>query len=810
MRELSLFFGSDIYAASITLAAFMGGLALGGYLVGLYADKMRYPIFYYGIIEIAIGTYAFVFRPLLDSFDPFIAASYTTLFDPSPTLHHLTRFGIASIILIIPTILMGTTLPMVLKAFTHRQDKLGETTGHFYAINTFGALSGVLLAGFVLMPKLGLSSTNLVAVIMNLSIGSMSILLQAKCFQKTDSKGLQFHQSGAIYTVEVDSKASGIDSDRVKTAFIAIGISGFGGLALEVIWTRVLIQSFSATVYSFSIMLVCFLLGIAVGSKVISRQIDSSKTAIKLFAKIEIGIGLSVVLLAGLSFAVPRLFGNFVWGLTNLSPELFGFASVLGAFTLSLIVILPSTILLGAAFPAALKAYNLELSATGKDSGRILFINTIGSVLGALVTGLVIIPLIGSRSAMLLLSMVFLLNGIYIQRLISDGLTHALRKFAVPTTLSILLIVIVAFMPYRAVLNYNMQKDTRHHILYHSEGVSGFVDIIRTSSGETVLSINGNREADNSLRQLRHFILKAHLPLLLSSGAQEVLVVGLGLGITTSSLLKHPNVKRVDVVELSPDIVDAQRYISDINGDVLSDPRVHLRIDDGRNFLKFTENRYDLITADPIHPRISGVGMLYTKEYYQLIFDRLKDSGTVLQWMPVYSISQESFVTAVRTMTEVFPYTSVWYIPGHTLLLSAKTKKAIFDYETLRSKFSDQKIASDLKTIGIGNMLDLLQLQILSPVQLQKLLDREPMKIINTEDLPYLEYHTPFEFLTPPAVILKWLLAYSQTDGRSIENAPAGFVDCLVDAQETYRTLIQSRRRKSWPQIICAPTLHRL
>jgi spermidine synthase len=801
MRKLSLFLGSDIYSSSITLAAFMGGLALGGYVASRFVDRVTYHVVYYGVLEILIGLFALSFDRLLLLFDPVIASAYARLFDQSQLSYNLLRSGIVFTVLLIPTTMMGATLPLILKAFSRRAAKLGEVTGHFYAVNTFGALSGVLFSAFVLLPRLGLRNTGLVAVTVNVAIGAAILLL---CL-RSGFRAEFFIRPGVRASGDKVPEAAEPDTDaappppvpRWRTAaLVAIGISGFGGLALEVVWTRVLIQSFSATVYSFGMMLVGFLLGIALGSKAVAPHIRTPERAVGLLAKIEIGLSVSVAILAGLSFLIPSLFGTLVWRMSALSPALFGLASVLGALLVSMVFVLPSTMLLGAAFPAALRAYNVNLGSTGRDSGRIAFINTTGAVTGALVAGFVLIPLMGSRNGLMLLSAVFFLNGSYVQFCTLSPRGRALRGFVLPRAayVAVLFVVVAPLIPSRTVLNYNVQHSSRPDIVFHSEDAFGLVDVVRTPEDKTILAIDGNIEADNTLTQLRHFVLKGHLPLMFSSEPKEVLIVGLGLGITTASVLKHADVHRVDVVELLPSVVEAQKYLEDINGDVLADPRLKLHVDDGRNFLRNTENRYDMITADPVHPRISGVGVLYTREYYRLIRDHLEDDGVVLQWMPLYSISETSFEVAARSMFEVFPHTSVWYVPGHILFLGAKTAPPKFDYEVLKSKMADRTIAADLKAVGIQSILGLMRLQIMAPSDLRGFLNRDGAgEMVNTEDLPYLEYHTPFEFLTSPESNLSSLLPFAGNDAGLVTNGPDGFSAELGRAQAAYRDSILPR-----------------
>ncbi len=782
MRRLTLLFGSDIYSSSITLAAFMGGMAIGSYLASLLADRLRLQLIWYGLLEITIGIYALGFTKILGGFDNFFVTVYLEYSSSAPLVYQLIKGIVTFITLLIPTMMMGATLPMILKIFTHQSKKFGRVASHFYAINTFGGVVGVLISGMILIPNLGLNATNFIGALGNIVIGLTSIFLfQIKSYRDFFAVGTQPKTKQAL------SLTPKTPPPYRRAALMAIGISGFGALALEVIWTHLLIRSFSATVYSFSMMLVSFLLGIAIGSKLIDKRINSSFESAAILAKLEIIMALYVTGLASLSYLIPTGFAAMVWGITKISLNLFGLASVFGTLFISTLFILPMTVLFGAAFPAALKAYNMDVQTTGKNSGRVFFINTIGSVLGALAAGFLLIPLVGSKNGLLILGILFLVNGLYLQKSIRS---HEIKKFYSVGFIFIILFGLGLLLPPQTVLNYNLQKNTHPQIIYHSEDVAGVVDVIKNNGGDFILSLDGNIESDTSLAQRQHFVLKAHLPLLLQKqkAPKEVLIVGLGLGITTQSVLAYSDVQRIDVVELLPAVVEAQKYLKEINGDILSQFRVKVYIDDGRNFLKATQNNYDVITADPVHPRISGAGVLYTKEYYQLVREKLKPTGIILQWIPLYSISPESFGVAVRTMVEVFPNISVWYVPNHILLLGAKGDEMVFDFKLLNAKLNEKNIKTELQSIGINNAQDLLKLQIMTPDQTKCFLKHQPINILNTEDFSYLEYRTPLEYLERPTANLRnALLSCPNSRAEMITGAPQKFLNELNHMREIYQ-----------------------
>jgi spermidine synthase len=241
---------------------------------------------------------------------------------------------------------------------------------------------------------------------------------------------------------------------------------------------------------------------------------------------------------------------------------------------------------------------------------------------------------------------------------------------------------------------------------------------------------------------MRHFTLKGHLPLMFVENPRSVLVVGLGMGITLRATARHAELDQIDVIELSPEILEVQAQLRDINDDVARNSLVRIRIEDGRSYLKMSRAKYDMITADPIHPKISRVGYLYTKEYYESIKDRLNDGGVVCQWMPIYQISPARLRSAMKTFLEVFPNATFWYVKNHGLLI-AKRDSPLLDYGLLMEKFADPFIREDMESIDINSPEDLLSLLLMGPAQIRAFVHAEPAVPTNTDDYPYLEYFVP-------------------------------------------------------------------
>jgi spermidine synthase len=342
----------------------------------------------------------------------------------------------------------------------------------------------------------------------------------------------------------------------------------------------------------------------------------------------------------------------------------------------------------------------------------------------------------------------------------------------------------VHWQPKQIIANYHMQRSETPDVIYHGEGIAHTVDIVEGPDKNTVMMVDGNIEADTTYLQRRHFVLKGHLPLLLHRNPKTALVVGLGLGITLSNTLRYPTLDNVQVVELSPEMAEAQSYLKTINDDVLSNPKLSLRIDDARNYLSLEDKKFDMITADPIHPRISGVGYLYTSEYYRAIESHLNDGGVICQWMPMYKISARSFRVAFRTFAQVFPNSSFWYVRGHGLFVGHSDNGPV-DYAEVVRSFNDPTVKQDLNSIGIDSPNELFGHMLMCPRQIRNYLKRTLETTLNTDDNAWLEHQTPSEFLNRTDEILDDLLTsasfdrsylknVSEANLREIENAWAG------------------------------------
>jgi spermidine synthase len=782
VRMLSLFFGSDIYSATITLSVFMGGLALGAWLASLFGDRSRRPLVVYGVVEVAIGMCALAVPIILDVFQPEYRSIYRSYIDTAPLIYHAFRTIVAISALLMPTVLMGATLPLLVRYFAQREAELGRRAGLLYAVNTFGALSGTLLAGFLLLPNLGVRLTVNIVVGLNLLLGMVAVGVGVNCDR------LDVVTSVVSETTRHSRRLQG-------AVLVAIGLSGLAALALEVVWIRILVQSFSATVYAFAIMLASFLFGIQYGSLKASWQVDRSPRPAHALAELMFGLAVAVTAVAVLSDFAPQIFGALVWRLSDVLQGAFGAASVVAQFVVASILIGVPALMLGATFPFSVKAYNEDLERRASSTGKVYAANTTGAIAGSLLGGLVLLPMVGSRNSMLVIACIFAGAG-FVLLFCTDRVSEFLRRRII--LLEVAVGVCCAFglltVPSKIIANYGIQRSTHPAVIYQVEGIAHTVDIVRNKAGIVIMMIDGNVEADTSLIQRRHFVLKAYLPLLLHPNPEVVNVIGLGLGITLRSIVRYPTVKSVRLIELAPDLIKAQKYLTKITDSVLGSPKVRLRIDDGRNFLSMTDESFDVITADPIHPRITGVGYLYTREYYEAIKSRLRPGGIVTQWMPMYSISRQSFDIAFRTFAQVFPNATFWYVRGHGLFIASVESLAI-DCRNVIRMFNNSAVKADMASIEINSPFQLLGHLLMDRHHIAKYLARSRDDRINTDDNAFLEYHTPFEFPDRTDAIMPDLVRYAGWNPDEI------LKNCSVDQANAILDHFRGRLTRIQPEL---------
>jgi spermidine synthase len=792
VRELVLVFGATTFAVSTVLTAFMGGLALGSLYFGRRSESIHRPLRLYGWLEIGIGLYGLVV-PLIFAALPGIYHPIWRWLQLSFFALSLVRFFFAALVLIVPTALMGATLPVLASYYAREPHRIGLRVGSLYALNTFGAVIGAAITGFAFIPLLGMHATTATAAAINITLGLVALRISR--FEETDSAVGEESESAAVArAVEATDQAPAIEPARNKkvaarspkvaalqdvnlsrrgliAVLASFAVSGFIALAYEVIWSRVLALIIGSSVYAFSIMLTTFLVGLAVGAAIVSRFADRIRRPVLAFAVIEVGVGVTSFIGAHLFNDLPYVFVQLyrIVGSGSFTVLLFA------RFLVSALVMIGPTLLLGALFPLVVRIISTSRTArrSGRTVGEAYAANTIGAIAGSFASGFILIPVLGLLGSLRLCAalnfvvaaaLFFVLPQQHRNAEKTKQRSGRLKGLNLPTVrwagvaISALCIVgIVLFEPAwdsqvmsSAVYRYAPQlsnkskaelfdylKRGQGESIFYKEGITATVAVQRLGDGR-VLKVNGKPEASTT-GDMPTQILIGSLPLLVRQQTDDVLLIGLGSGVTLGSVEQFP-VKRVTCVELEPAVVEATHYFEDVNNRPLNDPRLRLISNDGRNFIYTTDEKFDVIISEPSNPWLTGVANLFTLEYFKRGAERLKDDGLFGQWLQLYEMAPEDVRTLVATFHAAFPYVYVFRgAEGDLMLLGSKLDRKL-DLSVIQSHFAEPQVAADLKRIQTTQPTDLLSRFYLGPQEVANLTNGARL---NTDDNALIEFNAP-------------------------------------------------------------------
>ncbi|MFZ5366124.1 MAG: fused MFS/spermidine synthase [Patescibacteria group bacterium] len=751
-RKLSLVFGTTVFAVSSILAVFFAGLAIGSWVFGHFVDhpnRMRMkiirinantPLLLYGLLELGIGLYA-AGTPWIFKLVENLQVSFWQKFTPNFYGFSLFTFFLSFLGLIIPTTLMGGTLPVLSKFLVREEEEIGSGVGVLYFVNTLGATMGALLAGFWLIATLGVSQTIWTATVINILIG-ITVLWLTRI-------------NADIKLTHVDVSADKRQSESVpistnqRILLAAFALMGFSALALEVLWTRVLILFFGGSVYAFTTVLVTFLLGIALGSAMVSKLLSyyAIKNLLLWFGAGAVILGISVIVSTPFFQEMPF----WLLGILKEARGSFGTVTV-WEFILSFLIMFVPTFLMGVLFPLGVKIYTQELAGLGQSVGRLYGVNTFGGILGSLAAGFLLVPLIGVQKGIWLAAILYFLVGGAI--LIKAGINKTVKLLTY--SFIFLIISIGYFLPswnkhflvsgpfanWRFfVWDSREQAEKRmqaSELLYYKEGLEAVV-AVKKSGEQIFLRINGKTDAATGL-DMDTQILSGQLPMLLHPNPQDVLVIGLGSGITLGSVETYL-LKIVEAVEIEPAVVEAAKYFSEANWNALEDKRLKMIVGDGRHYLLGTSKKYDIITSEPSNPYLAGPSKLFTKEYFNLVKSRLKEEGLVAQWIQLYTLDTQDLKMVIKTFQSVFPYVTVWdNLSSYDLLLIGSEEPQELDLSLLGKKFREEKIKKDLARIFIENPEQFLSYLALDSRGVE---DFTQGAKENTDNHPILEFSAP-------------------------------------------------------------------
>ncbi|HPQ38943.1 MAG TPA: fused MFS/spermidine synthase [bacterium] len=723
-RQLALIFGTTLPATTAVLTAFMGGLALGSWLFGKIADRMTHPVRMYGVLEILIGIYCF-FMPMLFTAVHTMHVHLFSQMGPSVQLNIL-RFVLSVAILTVPCALMGGTFPILSRGIIRKSVFMGRGLSRLYFFNTIGAACGTLLAGFLLIRRLGMLQTNMLTAGCNVVLGLILVVFTAKiAFEKpiVETKPMKQRPSLTGYLPYI------------------YALLGMAAMGTEVAWTRALNLILGSTVYAFSMMLGSYLLGLAVGSLAAGKITDRMKNSLAVVGVLGFLVSIAIALSIALTDRLPV----FLVMLYNPFHHHF-FVWQLCLFILSLLIVFPATFFMGALFPAFGKAYISKMDKLGRQVGRLYLWNTLGGIAGSLAAGFVLIPTIGTQATLTTFAAIFLGTGIFILLISIDD-----RK----SRFQLGLLCIICVSGYQLIPDWDPRLldsgayvyapmlvngfEANRTMLYDNEGFHSHVTVSEKNNVRS-LRINGKTDGSDG-DDLSTQILLAVLPLAHIPDAGNALVVGLGTGVTAGSALNFPHLD-VTCVEIDDAVIEAASFFNHVSGNPFNNQRFHILHADARTVLSAGDSTWDVIISEPSNPWITGVSNLFTVEYFISALDSLSEKGVMCQWIHSYYMDPDTLLVILRSFNSVFPHCTLWQGSiGDYLILGSRQPltPAAIDLNIL---FQNTAATSDLHRIGIQTPEDFLANFLLSSSAFDRLTS-ETGDILNTDNHPYVEFNAP-------------------------------------------------------------------
>jgi spermidine synthase len=731
-RRLTHIFGSTTLAVSTVLAAFMGGLAAGSYFLGGWADRHRNrALRTYGLLEIAIGVLALAVPALLKAVEAVYLGLAPSL-DGLPMVFFVVQFLLVGLVLVLPCVLMGGTLPILARWLVGREEEIGSGVGALYAANTLGAAIGTGSATYLLLPRVGVREGELVAVAVNLIAGLIALVLA----RARPSAALAPAPPASAETPEAAPAPIGL-------VLAATALSGFACMVDEVAWARLVSLVFGSSVYAFGLMLLQFLVGMAIGSAIYSRIRRSPPRRV-------LGIALGAATFAALLgiAAVPHL------------PVVYmrGFPAVRDSFWLVQLwqiletapLLLPLAMAFGVAFPAAIASI-ADLDGMGRGVGRVTVWNTVGTVGGAFLGGFVLVPRLGLRPTLTVAAAATALAAALVLR---REASPRLRRLGMAATAAAL--VVALLLPawplnllaqgagfYAAIYEtvHGLEDATnRSELLFYEDGISTTLSVDRQGPHRFYRS-NGKTDASTDPGDMANQLLLGHLPMLAHPDPKDVFVLGLGTGVSAAAIARYP-VRSIEIADIESGSREAAQYFAQENRNILADPRVTFLVADGRNALLARKKSYDVILSDPSDVWVAGVGNLFTREFYELARSRLRPGGVMVQWFHGHSLPPEQMKLIVATFRSAFPHTSFWRPNRGDVILMGTVEPTAWDLPRLRQRLASVPgVQDDFRTMGFWEPLSIFAPFVLDGEDLARML--AGVEGLHSDNRPVIEYLSP-------------------------------------------------------------------
>jgi spermidine synthase len=747
LRKLILIFGSTQFATSTVLSTFMAGLALGAFLAGRWLGRggMR-PLKIYGLLEIGIGLYALAVPFLFGLLTPIYRAIWEAGASESFVLLSLAKFAGIAAVLLPPTILMGASLPVLARQVADDPKRIGGKVGFLYAINTLGAVLGVFVAGFVAIPGIGVQKTILLTALANGLLGLTAILIAGRF--------------APVIAAPAEEAAAALARrpapGKIRLALVVFGLSGFGALVLEVAWTRVLSLIMGSSVYAFSLMLLAFLIGLALGSVYFSgylRRRPDAEPAM-LLACLLAAAGVLAYATAHVFHWLPRLFAEIHF---SIHPGPNGWFAVQLIF--GLMVMFPATFALGGIFPAVVQIHARSLEKVASSVGTVYASNTVGTILGAGVAGFLLIPQLGVMPTVISVSVLEILLGVIVAVVVVSRPAKVRMALALPMVLVAILAILlrpgwdVSMMNSGPYMNLHgisseqgwdyfeeMVGEENNVVLYAEEGYTASVFVAdQPNYDNRYLSVNGKIEA-STRADLETQLMCAHLPLLLHENPKDVMVIGLASGISVGAVAAHP-VENIRVVEVEKAMEGAARLFADHNNNVLDDDRVELSFNDARNELEFSPQTYDVIISEPSNPWMTVASNLFTEDFFRMAKTRVRPGGVFSQWVQNYYLPPDDMRSIIAAFQASFPEVLLFEtFDGVDMLLMGSEEPLRLDLRDLDLRMRELKVRLDMGRAEINRPLDIVGLFRLGSAEVARMVEGATR---NTDDNAKVEFSAP-------------------------------------------------------------------
>jgi spermidine synthase len=736
--------GNSGQAHAVVLATFMGGLALGASVFGRTADRVKNPLALYGLLELGVGLYALAFPYVLGALE----ALWLVLAPLVPDGWRVApRLLVASLSLVVPTLLMGGTLPALVRHFASSLAGVQRELARLYAVNSLGAAVGVFVAGTSLVPALGLAASARGAAALNVLL-ALAALALARRHPPSLAPGQ------AAPDLEGGAEVA-YPRAAVRAALVGVALSGFTAMLYQVTWIRLLSIVLGASTYAFTLILTAFILGIGLGSFWLMTR-GTKGDSLRLFARMQVALVVSLCVALPLYVRLPYYFRTARWMLTASLDTWPVFQFI--TFGFCCVVLLVPTFFMGAAFPAVARVATAKVSEVGRQLGGVYLWNTVGTISGSVLGGLVLMPFWGMEGNFVAGAVVNLVAAALAFSAVPGRPASPARAYwPVAAAAGLTLVVLGGMQGWAVRLSSISSPRFRDRVssyenlvasiertsvpLFYKDDTFATVLVADIPGKHRFMKLNGKVDASTGT-DVETQVVAGHLGALLHPREpKNVLVVGAGAAITAGSVLAHP-VERLDLVEISPAVIDAARLFKAANRNAVDDPRTHVHVDDAKTFMALAPRKYDLVVSVPSNPWVSGVSGLFTRDFFQTVDRHLTDDGVLVQWIHIYENRQELVRLVMRTLRDTFPHATTWLGP-QDLVLVASRKPLNFDAKQLAERMARPDVKADLARVEIHDVFTLLSKQVHSE---QGQLEFAGEGAINTDDDNLLEYASPIAF----------------------------------------------------------------